>query len=107
MQPLPKRLKLENPTAPVSYNSEVGVELLPKVLDDSTIANRMGIMNMEVNTELLPYPTEDSTSAKEMNIELLQKILKVLKRWQKVFLVLQRWLSLVIKWWKLMVLAVI
>ncbi|MFQ6644380.1 hypothetical protein Gotur_017210 [Gossypium turneri] len=72
MQPLPKRLKLENPTAPVSYNSEVGVELLPKVLDDSTIANRMG-MNTEVNTELLPYPTEDSTSAKEMNIELLPK----------------------------------
>ncbi|TYI24393.1 hypothetical protein ES332_A06G230800v1 [Gossypium tomentosum] len=31
MQPLPKRLKLENPTAPVSYNSEAGVELLPKV----------------------------------------------------------------------------
>ncbi|KAK5826890.1 hypothetical protein PVK06_021823 [Gossypium arboreum] len=70
MQPLPKRLKLENPIAPVFYNSEAGVELLPKVLDDSTIANRMG-MNMEVNTEFLPYPTEDLTSAKEMNIELL------------------------------------
>ncbi|TYJ21137.1 hypothetical protein E1A91_A08G044100v1 [Gossypium mustelinum] len=87
MQPMLKRLKLENPTAPsfpchgmfytmapsnvqpsyaelptseqfsespVSYNSEVtevGVELLPKLLDGSTIANRMG-MNMEVNTEL-------------------------------------------------------
>ncbi|KAH1055051.1 hypothetical protein J1N35_033116 [Gossypium stocksii] len=70
MQPLPKRLKPENPTASVSYNSEAGVELLPKVLDGSTIANGMG---MEVNTELLPYPTEDSTSAKEMNIELLPK----------------------------------
>ncbi|PPR91143.1 hypothetical protein GOBAR_AA29540 [Gossypium barbadense] len=56
MQPLPKRLKLENPTAPVSYNSEAGVELLPKV-----------------NTELLPYPTEDPTIAKEMNIEMLPK----------------------------------
>ncbi|MBA0757029.1 hypothetical protein Gotri_020153 [Gossypium trilobum] len=96
MQLLPKRLKLENPTAPsfpyhgmfytmaalnvqpsyaelpplvqlsespVSYNSEGGVELLPKLLDGSTVANRM----------------EDSTSAKEMgktmemNIELLPK----------------------------------
>ncbi|PPD74265.1 hypothetical protein GOBAR_DD28812 [Gossypium barbadense] len=98
MQPLPKRLKLENPTAssfphhglfytmaplnvqpssaelpplvqlsesPVSYNSEASVELLRKLLDDSTMANRMG-MNMEVNTELLPYLIEDSTSAKEM-----------------------------------------
>ncbi|XP_040952188.1 uncharacterized protein [Gossypium hirsutum] len=84
MQPLPKRLKLENPTAPVSYNSEEGVELLPKVLDDWTIANRMG-MNMELNTEFLPYPTEDSTSAKEMSapvsynsevgVELLPKVL--------------------------------
>ncbi|KAB2015704.1 hypothetical protein ES319_D08G044300v1 [Gossypium barbadense] len=49
--------------SPVSYNSEVtqvGVELLPKLLDGSTIANRMG-MNMEVNTELLPYLREDST----------------------------------------------
>ncbi|KAH1131640.1 hypothetical protein J1N35_003018 [Gossypium stocksii] len=77
MQPLPKRLKLENPTAPsfpyhgmfytmaplnvqpsyaelpplvqlsespVSYNSEVGVELLPNLLDGSTVANRMGLM---------------------------------------------------------------
>ncbi|MBA0730643.1 hypothetical protein Golax_023237 [Gossypium laxum] len=114
MQPLPKRLKLENTTAPsfryhgmfytmaplnvqpsnaelpplvqlsespVSYNSEMGVELLPKVLDGSTIANRMGT-NMEVNTELLPYLIEDSTSAKEMgktmemNIELLPKLIE-------------------------------
>ncbi|PPS01713.1 hypothetical protein GOBAR_AA18938 [Gossypium barbadense] len=100
MQPLPKRLKLENPTAPsfpyhgmfytmaplnvqpsyaelpplvqlseslVSYNSEMGVELLPKLLDGSTVANRMGT-NMEVNTELLPYLIEDSTSAKEMEM---------------------------------------
>ncbi|KAH1055056.1 hypothetical protein J1N35_033121 [Gossypium stocksii] len=72
MQPLPKRLMLDNPTAPVSYNSEAGVELQPTVLDDSTIANWMD-MNMEVNTELLPYPTEDPASAKEMNIELLPK----------------------------------
>ncbi|KAG8487761.1 hypothetical protein CXB51_018786 [Gossypium anomalum] len=77
MQLLPKRLKLENPTAPsfpyhgmfstmaplnvqpsyaelpplvqlsespVSYNSEACVELLPKFLDGSTVANRMGMM---------------------------------------------------------------
>nr|KJB68279.1 hypothetical protein B456_010G236000 [Gossypium raimondii] len=64
MQPLPKRLKLENPTAPVSYNSEVGVELLPKVLDDWTIANRMG-MNMELKLN---------------SYHILQKILQVLKK---------------------------
>ncbi|KAK8339576.1 hypothetical protein V6Z11_A08G044100 [Gossypium hirsutum] len=87
MQPMLKRLKLENPTAPsfpchgmfytmapsnvqpsyaelptseqfsespVSYNSEVtevGVELLPKLLDCSTIANRMG-MNMEMGKDV-------------------------------------------------------
>ncbi|MBA0736186.1 hypothetical protein Gogos_009758 [Gossypium gossypioides] len=70
--------------SPVSYNSEAGVELLPMLLDDSTMANRMG-MNMEVNTEF----KEDSISAKEMGHNM------------------EQWLSLVIKWWKLMLLAVI
>ncbi|MFQ6619560.1 hypothetical protein Gotur_000644, partial [Gossypium turneri] len=93
MQPLPKRLKLENTTAPTfRYHGicqnllyliifEMGVELLPKLLDGSTIANRMGA-NMEVFAELLPYLREDSTSAKEMgktmemNIELLPKLIE-------------------------------
>ncbi|MBA0604217.1 hypothetical protein Godav_016890, partial [Gossypium davidsonii] len=37
-----KQLQLSE--SPVSYNSEGGVELLPKLLDGSTVANRMGMM---------------------------------------------------------------
>ncbi|KAK5818234.1 hypothetical protein PVK06_023168 [Gossypium arboreum] len=166
MQPLPKRLKLENPTAPsfpyhgmfytmaplnvqpsyaelpplvqlsgslVSYNSEMGVELLPKLLDGSTVANRMAYRrcrtspkemgrNMEEwSIELISKRIEDAPSAKEIdmnmeeeNVELMSKLTedssnakRWVRMWQKVFLVLQRWLSLVIKWWKLMLLAVI
>ncbi|MBA0757030.1 hypothetical protein Gotri_020153 [Gossypium trilobum] len=132
MQLLPKRLKLENPTAPsfpyhgmfytmaalnvqpsyaelpplvqlsespVSYNSEGGVELLPKLLDGSTVANRMGMIyeygedstspkemghNMEEwSIELISKLIEDSPSAKEIdmnieeeNVELMSKLLE-------------------------------
>ncbi|KAK5826889.1 hypothetical protein PVK06_021822 [Gossypium arboreum] len=62
MQPLPKRLKLENPTAPVSYNSEAGVELLPKPIEDSTGPKEMEDWSMEWISKLI----EDSSSAKEM-----------------------------------------
>ncbi|GMJ01356.1 hypothetical protein HRI_003804800 [Hibiscus trionum] len=124
MQPLPKRLKLENPTSPclpyngmfledstiakgkgmapskiqpsftnlpplvqlpdfpVSSNSEVmeaNIELLPKLLKDSTVAKGMG-KNIEVEIESLPKLIEDSTSAKEtattmeVDTELLTKL---------------------------------
>ncbi|MBA0732394.1 hypothetical protein Gogos_016491 [Gossypium gossypioides] len=74
--------------SPVSYNSEVGVELLPELLDGSTVANRMGMMyeygedspsakeidmNMEEeNVDLMSKLIEDSSNAKEMGKDVAE-----------------------------------
>ncbi|KAK8615000.1 hypothetical protein V6N13_068786 [Hibiscus sabdariffa] len=85
MEPLPKRLKLENPTPrcftnlpplvqlPVSSNFEVmkaSSELLPKLSEDSTVAKGMR-KNMAVDIELLPKLNTEAVITK-----LLSKLIE-------------------------------